>query len=599
MFLRKRCDTIEAKNIIIDKIIDARRIRGASEWSIFMKYTFVLHESNGVEHRLGDLSATELAPVSPYSLSLNRKKKEKYEVIELTVSSEREAHVYLSLMGEGDAAFSSFNGVCREERIFRQSPHDARRYHFRMEKSAIPMVAAIAETETVLFISDNPSYFDNATTQHILPDEKKFYLSSGDRGGTPNCPESDPFGTFYHQIGNGMSHTFRFIVFSSDEKQLKGIRREAYLAIEKIWGKGSDSLYRAMCFASNYMHVRVNETGTSEKWIVAGIEYSNVQYVRDSFYQSWILDEETEEQSYRALGHELKDAENPLIYLIWTYRIFKQGKPVNHEAVAKMLSYVKGRMSLYAADGGYYPVSHENGDFCCWFDTCAFAPDDVNCYNQGLLVCALEAVKRMGHDVGDLRDQAVKKYHALFNGRHFPLSEKKQCLALDFTVGEVLYYVLFNELFVDQTMFEKSYRLVCDGAAKTPYGIKIISAEDGSFLPIDIFGCNGYLYEGLKTIEEGRYQHGASWHLYEMLFHIAGYLHGMPDAEQNLTERLLIDLNYDGATHEYMHTVRGNGVKANQGWNAAIYAIWEELIARGVATDAFFRAADDRLARMQ
>ena len=44
-----------------------------------------------------------------------------------------------------------------------------------------------------------------------------------------------------------------------------------------------------------------------------------------------------------------------------------------------------------------------------------------------------------------------------------------------------------------------------------------------------------------------------------------------------------------------MYTVTGVGVKANQGWNAAIWAIWNELIKRGRATDAYFRAADEKM----
>ena len=193
------------------------------------------------------------------------------------------------------------------------------------------------------------------------------------------------------------------------------------------------------------------------------------------------------------------------------------------------------------------------------------------------------------------KEKALKKYHALFNGSYFPLSQKKQCLALDFTVGEVFHYLLFGELFIDQKMFEKSYRKVCDSPAKTKYGIKIVAAEDGSYAPLTTFQSGDYLYYGFATMAVGCYQNGGSWHLYEMLFHIAGHLHGMLDAQQNLIDRLAVDLRYGGATYEYMHTIKGNGVKANQGWNASVYAIWEELIARGVATDRFFREADAML----
>ena len=43
------------------------------------------------------------------------------------------------------------------------------------------------------------------------------------------------------------------------------------------------------------------------------------------------------------------------------------------------------------------------------------------------------------------------------------------------------------------------------------------------------------------------------------------------------------------------YLLTGTGVKANQGRNAAVYAIWEERIRRGRATDAFLRAADAKI----
>ncbi len=567
-----------------------------------MNYSYILHTPEK------NIKITEALPLfevgekkialAPYSAEISTKDKNGYTVVEVTVSAENDADVYLSLMGEGDAEFYSFAGLCKNERIFRQSPHDAGNYHFKMEQSAIPMVAAVTEGGTDIFISDNPSYFENATTQHIIPEEKAFYLSSGDKGGAPNNPTSDPFSPIFHHIDKDKTHTFRFIALKSDAKNLKSIRLAAYLAIEKVWGIGSDSPYRAMCFACNYMHIRKNETGRSDKWVVAGIEYANAQYVRDAYYQTMILDKDTQEQSYLALNHELKNAENPLIYLIWSYRNTQNGKPIDKQKLDHAFQNVLLGMEKYEPHDAYYPQCQPGGDFRSWFDTCAFAHDDIDLYNQSLLICALESAKRLGYDVSDRKEKALHRYHALFNGRFFPLSAKKQCLALDFTVGEVIHYLLFDELFIDQKMFEMSYRKVCDGPAKTPYGIKIIAAEDGSFLPVDILANGDYLNEAYPKIDEGRYHRGGSWHLYEMLFHIAGHLHGMPDAEQNLIDRLFIDLDYGGATYEYNHTIRGNGVKANQGWNAAIWAIWNELIEKGKATPRFFKEADKKLANI-
>jgi hypothetical protein len=369
--------------------------------------------------------------------------------------------------------------------------------------------------------------------------------------------------------------------------------------IEKVWGSGSDSHYRAACFAGNYMHIRKNETGRSDKWVVAGIEYSNTQYFRDSFYQTLILDEYTQDQCYRALDYEFKEAENPLVYLIWSYRIFKNGKAFNKRRADQAFETVKVCMDKFTADGGYYPNCREDCSFRNWFDLCCYELDDVDAYSQSLCVCALESAKRLGYDIGDRKEKALARYCSLFNGEYIPMSEKKQFLALDVTVGEVLYYMLFDELFIPDEMVEKTYRKICDGASQTPYGLKIVSAPDGSYLPVEAFGLNGYVHSGFDTIETGRYANGGSYHIYEMLFHIAAHLHGIPDAEKNMTERLMIDLNFDGATHEYMHTVKGIGVKANQGWNAAIWAIWNELMKRGKATDAYFRAADAKLASIE
>ena len=565
-----------------------------------MKYSYVLHTKDKrilIDECTDIFSQSQDKTVvsDPYKFHIVCKEKCNYNVIEITVSSKEESAVYLSLCGEGDSTFYSFKGPCFNERIYRQSPHDVNRYHFKMQRGAIPMIAAVDGEKAEIFVSDNPSYFENATTQHFIPEEKCFYLSSGDPGGAPNFPESDHFDPIYHHIGKEISHTFRFVAFQADVHTLKTVRREVFRMIEKVWGEGSDSIYRAACYAGNYMHIRKNETGRSEKWVVAGIEYANTQYFRDSFYQTMILDDYTSDQCYRALDYEFKDAENPMVYLIWSYRIFKHGKEFNKKRADQAFATVMQCMDKFTADGGYYPNCREDCSFRNWFDICCYEKDDVDAYSQGLCVCALESAKRLGYDIGDRKEKAIARYLSLFNGEYIPMSEKKQFLALDITVGEVLYYVLFDELFIPDEMVEKTYRRICDGASKTPYGIKIVSAPDGSYLPVEAFGLNGYVHSGFDTIETGRYANGGSYHVYEMLFHIAAHLHGIADAEKNMTERLMIDLNYDGATHEYMHTVKGKGVKSNQGWNASIWVIWNELIKRGKATDAFFCAADAKM----
>lgn len=576
-----------------------------------MKYSYVLHtpEQNIVFAEQIDPFLVEeerTIETDGYQIVIRKQEKGGCCLTEMTVSSDVPKQVYLSVYGEGKADLYSFSQLCEDERLFRQSPHNPDRYHFKMEKSAVPMVAAVVDGMGDFLISDNPSYFDNATTQHIIPERQCFYLSSGDKGGAPNYEESDPFGPIFHEIHAKQSHTFRFFAFQKPANSLKRVRREAFSAIENVFGTNSGSLYRAMCFSSNYMHIRKNERGTSDKWVVAGIEYGNAQYFRDSFYQTFILDEETEQQAYMACAFEKGDegaqtfaAENALIYLMWSYRIFSKGRDYNHKVADEAFASMIECMDKHP-DGGFYAVSGKgDGTFKNWFDICAFEDDDQDVYNCGLVICALECAKRMGYEIGDRKEKAIKRFHTLFNGRYFQLSDKKDCMVMDFAVGEVIYYILFGKTFIDDKMVRKSYRAMVDSPAKTPYGIKIVAMADGSYVPYDMYEANGKRYPMLENCEPGRYYNGGSYHIYEMLFHICAYLHHVEDAQQNMIERLMIDLDYDGATHEYMHTVRGFGGKPNQGWNAVIYAFWEELVKRNEADQTFFDAAEAKLKTLE
>ncbi|PWL98640.1 MAG: hypothetical protein DBY04_03040 [Clostridiales bacterium] len=515
-------------------------------------------------------------------------------LVTLTAAAEGSAACYFSLYGSGDGTLYSFNGPCKHEQLLRQSPHDYRNYQFKMDSSAVPMAAVVREGKTNLFISDHPGHCDNYTTQHFLPETGEFFLSSGDPGGSPNF-EGDHFPPYFHEIGGGKTHTFRFIIKSCEAASLKAIRREAFLAIDNVWGDSCGRAYHAVSFASNYMHYRRNESGTSDYWIVAGIQYANCQYVRDSFYQTWILPVDMEMQCYLAFREDwLKQAENSLIYLIWSYRIVKKGGSFNRELARKAYDIMMACLSKHT-DGGYYPNCDEHGAFRNWFDICCFEFDDLDSYSQGLCVCALRAAKELGFEIYDTYKKAINRYLSLYNGEYIPMSEKKPYLALDFAVGDLFHFILFGHTFLPDEMVRKTYRRIMESKAKTPYGTKIVSAPDGEYLPMEAYGAYGYIHPEMAKMDLGRYANGGSYHIYEMLFHIDAYLHGAPDAVDNMIWRLFIDLDYDGATHEYMHTLQGNGVKANQGWNAAVYEIWDELCRNGKGDPRFFEAAENKL----
>lgn len=565
-----------------------------------MKYTIILHDKNAI-HPLFDLSAPfpdegkQSYQIGPISVMASFSRKKGVSILTLTASSEENTSCYFSLYGKGGETIYSFNEKCEHEQILRQSPHDYTNYHFKMDSSAIPMVAVCAN-ETDIFISDQPGHCDNYTTQHILPQTGEFYLSSGDPGGSPNF-EGDDFPPYFHEIGPGKMHTFRLIMQQCHEvTSIKEIRRTAFFMIDNVWGDGCGRAYHAVSFASNYMHYRRNESGTSDYWIVAGIQYANCQYVRDSFYQTWILPVEMETQCYHAFREDwLTRAENALIYLIWSYRVVKKGGVFNRELARKAYDIMMACLAKKPADGGFYPNCDEHGAFRNWFDICCFEFDDVDSYSQGLCVCALRAAKELGFEIHDAYEKAIARYLSLYNGEYIPMSEKKPYLSLDFGVGDLMHRLLFGQTFLPDEMVLKTYRRIMESKAKTPHGTKIVSAPDGEYLPMEAYGAYGFIHPGMAKMDLGRYANGGSYHIYEMMFHIDAHLHGAPDAVDHMIWRLFIDLDYDGATHEYMHTIQGNGVKANQGWNAAIYEIWDELCASGAGDPRFFEAAEDKL----
>lgn len=559
-----------------------------------MEYSITLHTPDKIYDigkegkKIGDITVT----VEQKRISDN--------VVLYTVTASGKGRCYVSLFGKGEGKFSSFEDFVTEEHIFRQSPHDPNAYSFSMDASAVPMIAAATDEKTDIFISDEPSHCDNYTTQHIIPEKHEFYLSSGDRGGAPNHTlwhynsiptKNEPY---YHDLSQ-KTHVFRFVKVESDAKTIKKIRRDAFLAIEKTWGSGGDSIYRAVCFGANYMHIRKNETGVSDRWVVAGIQYANTMYDRDAFWQTMILSPEIERQCYLAHTESgISHAENPLFFIIWSYRVFKNGGDITRRlfdfAFGKMISGLDK-----VGDGRYCPDGEPDGSFRNWFDICCFEFDDADSYSQGLCVAALRAAKELGYDVGDRYEKAKAFYISLFNGKFMPLSLKKQYLAVDYSIGDLLHYLLFGEKILPDEIVCKTYAHIMNSEAKTPYGTKVVAAEDGSFLPMEAFGAYGKVNPQMERLDLGRYANGGSYHIYEMLFHIAAYIHGADGALDNMIWRLYVDLDFDGATHEYMHTIKGNGVKANQGWNAAIYAIWENLVARGVGDKRFFDAAEEKL----
>ena len=492
---------------------------------------------------------------------------------------------YLSLCGAFDGGETFvFHGPATERELYRQSPHDPADHKVDMARQAVPMVAVRDEDGWVVALSDNPVAYDNYITQSVDPGAGTFAISSGDSGEMPGYVGKH-FDPHYHMISTS-PHIFRLLIFASTAGDLPALRRDLFEVIDGAWGDGT-TRFHALCFATNYMHLRRNETGFSDYWIVPGIEYANKQYTRDAFWQSTVLPLAMQQQIYDAVYEErYKYAENGMLFLIWSYRIQKSGGQADLERARDALGYVEGntRDGWYHADR-YHATPHMRS----WYDNCSFEDDDTVTYNQSLLPLAMRAARDLGLEPVTTVEQALANYRSLYlpDGGFFPLSQQKRILCVDALVGDTLSQIVFREPLLADEPVRHHYRTIM-ARAKTPYGFKVTCAEDGSFLPPEAYGADGWFAPFFRTRSAGTYTYGGSWFLYDMLCLMSCYLHGADGAEDEIIERMALEIRLGGTYHEYINTVTGEPGKPTYGWNAAIYPFWAALMGRGLASARFF-----------
>lgn len=184
----------------------------------------------------------------------------------------------------------------------------------------------------------------------------------------------------------------------------------------------------------------------------------------------------------------------------------------------------------------------------------------------------------------------------------YPVSREKVVLCVDPLVGDLLHYLLFGECILPDEDVLSHYKTVCERCS-TQYGVKVVANLDGSYNDASFFGIDGYLADYFTdpkfSARPGHYIWGGSYFIYEMLFHIDAYIHGAPDAEQHIIDRTLLDLSLGSTYFEHIDTDCGKANKANQGWNAAIYAIWQQLMKEGRADSRYFDEIENYLSAIK
>ncbi len=514
----------------------------------------------------------------------------------------------------------NFNGPVESPEIYRQSPHDTNAWIVTtIAEQAMPVVALQSAKGFEVALCGSPYLYDNFTSQAFYTNNRWIDLSSGDNGLSLglqpdtsrrlqldyNAEKTQQFAPgkvlkHYHAIAPSQPHTFEGLLFRSASATTQGLRKDI---IERTAAHFSKTPYRdyfgALAFTTAYMNLRVNETGKSRVWVVPSVEYSNTQYGRDAFWISMMLPPGLSSQCLQSeLAQVNHFAEYPLFTIIWAYRALQQNIPVDLPRVQAYVDAVEKRVR----DHYYYSFSKADGrlDFQYWGDVMAFEKDDVITYNQGLYALALAAAREMGLKLSQDPEKALEKYRGLYNRKlgFYPVSKKKNTiLGPDPLIPDLLSQLYLNRKMLDRSTVQAHFdRMV--RYSKTPYGFKIVATPTGEYLPAEQYDIRGYVSQvNREKMPDGRYFRGGSYFLYDNLFLIDAYLHNVAGAGEQLTWRIGLDFGIGNTTYECLNTKTGEPWKPNMGWNVAIYAIWKDLVDRGLADDTLLRTINGLAAR--
>lgn len=543
--------------------------------------------------------------------------KNNYTAFTARVASVAPKKVFLSLKAHYDPDRYqpfNYNGVVDSAEVFRQSPHDINAWIVNtIAMQAVPVAALKSPDGFEVAVSDAPFRYDNFTTQAFYPLQAVLSLNSGDNADTPglqpdtsqelnmdyNADKTQKFSpgsviAHYHKIEAGLDHEFSGIIFHSSATDYKGLRKDISLRAADHFSHGKYSDYfGALSFTSAYYNLRTNDSGKSKYWVVPAVEYGNTQYGRDAFWISTILPAEYASECIKSELAEVNHfAEYPLFAIIWAYRAIHEGFEIDKGLIQRYVDAIEKR----AQQNSYYSYWEGDGrlDFQYWGDVIAFEKDDVIAYNQGLFALAIEMADQLGLQVQSDPDAAATIYQEMFNEAYgfVPVSRQKLILSPDALVPDLLAQLYLDRKLLPTAMVQSHFdRMV--NHAKTSYGFKIVSSPDGSYLPASMYDVPGYQSQvNREQIPDGSYFRGGSYFLYDNLFLIDAYLHGIEEAEDLLLWRVGLDFEAGATTFETLNTKTGEPWKPNMGWNVAIYSFWRQLVDSGKADQSLFEYVD-------
>jgi hypothetical protein len=424
-------------------------------------------------------------------------------------------------------------------------------------------VALVRTADRVFgLVADSPGLWENRCQMLIDPAARRLALMTGDSGAPFKMvirPPEDARDTYQYEMDGwqtlaaGETRSYTTWVFASPARNHYDMQVAFQLAVANARG-WNESALQAILRNSAYCLLRRNLMRDAEdrprdgKYIfISGMSYGWKQWVSTGFYAAVGLgDPEKLIESNRAVFWNRMDYEdNAQYYLIWSALVKRAGGPVNDGLVRKAYAFIRRHEKAGAFVPPPLPGAPDPRGWKTYMDVLPYDDGDVPASNQGFHCGALLAARELGLPVDDRQtDAAVAAYRDLFNTRRgfMPTSRlKKDTLGQDTLYGATLTYAAFGRKVLTDDQVLTHYRT--SERVKTRYGLRVISAADGSLLP----GHNG------------SYCYGGSWFFCDAGNYLLAGVHGLPavEVDARLIERIKLELTRSPAFNEDIDTVRG------------------------------------------
>ena len=471
-----------------------------------------------------------------------------------SLSAQRFSLVF-PLQTSGAGEFASFSGPEKSRVLFDTGVRERRNQTYP--------VALFRTTDHVLGLAaDSPGLWENRCQVLLDPPAGRMALLTGD-GSSPFQmiikPPEDARDTYqysmdgWQQIGPGETRSYTTWVFVSPARHHYDAQVAAQIAVANAKGWNSSALEAILRNTShfllrrNLMRDENNQPRDGRYIFISGMSYGWKQWVSTGIYSALGLDDpEKMIESYRAVfWHRMDYEDNSQYYLIWAALAKRAGGVVNEALNRKAYEFIRKN----ERDGFYIPpplpgAPHPKG-WKTYMDILQYDDDDAPASNQGFHCGALLAAQELGLPVTDADiDRSIAAYQRIFNrDRGFmPTSLKqREILGQDTLYGATLTYAVFGRKVLTDEQVLSHYRV--SEKVKSPYGLRVISAADGSLLP-------GH---------SGAYCHGGSWFFCDSGNYLLAGVHGLAASEVDarLIERIKLELVNNPAFNEDINTVTG------------------------------------------